>query len=84
MCSDWTPEIAEEVADRDGIALGEKHWAVIAAWRELAARKENNPSLKEVGAACGMSVAHINKLFPDGSGEIMRLAGAPEFEKEES
>jgi dissimilatory sulfite reductase related protein len=30
----WTPEVAERIAEEEGISLGEEHWAVIRFIRE--------------------------------------------------
>ena len=78
--ADWTPDLAEELAGDAGIALGEKHWSVIASSRELIARNGRVPSLDEVGAMCGVTPAELRTLFPGGAEEVLaRLAGAPEF-----
>jgi sulfur relay (sulfurtransferase) DsrC/TusE family protein len=80
MSVEWTPQLAEEIAVHEGIALGEKHWCVIAGSRELVARNGRVPSLAEVGATCGVMVAEINDLFPGGAEEVLaRIAGAPEI-----
>ena len=80
MSSDWTPRVAEELAGQEGIALGEKHWCVIASSRELIARSGRVPSLEEVGAMCGVTPAELRTLFPGVAEEVLaRLAGAPEF-----
>lgn len=82
MDVDWTPQLAEEAAGVEGIALGEKHWCAIAGARELIARNDCAPSLAEIGAACGVTVAQLKALFPGGAEDILaRLAGAPEFER---
>jgi sulfur relay (sulfurtransferase) DsrC/TusE family protein len=82
MNDDWTPKLAEELAEAVGIALGEKHWRVIAESRELIARHGRAPSLAEVSAICGVALAELRQLFPGGAEEVLaRLAGAPELEK---
>jgi sulfur relay (sulfurtransferase) DsrC/TusE family protein len=82
MNINWTPQSAEEAAKREGISLGEKHWCVITNSRELIARRGHVPSLREVGAMCGVSVEEINTLFPGAAAEVIaRLAGAPEIER---
>jgi sulfur relay (sulfurtransferase) DsrC/TusE family protein len=82
MNINWTPQAAEDVAEREGISLGEKHWCVITNSRELIARNGHVPSLREVGAMCGMSVDEINNLFPGTAAEVIaRLAGASKFER---
>ncbi len=84
MNTDWTPQVAEELAGREGIALGERHWRVIAASRELIARRGRVPSLDEVSAICRVTPAELKALFPGVAEEVLsRLAGAPEFERKE-
>ncbi len=84
MNAEWTPQVAEELAGREGIALGEKHWCVIAGSRELIARSGRVPSLDEVSASCGVTPAELKALFPGAAEEVLsRLAGAPEFERKE-
>ena len=51
MSSDWTPQVPEELAGREGIVL---------------------------------TPAELKTLFPGGAEEVLsRLAGAPEFERNE-
>ena len=85
MSADWTPQVAEELAGYEGIALGEKHWCVIATSRELTARSGRAPSLDEVSAMCGVTLIEVNALFPGGAEQVLaRIAGAPEPERKES
>lgn len=82
MNDDWTPELAEEAAQVEGMVLDEKHWRIIAGSRELIARHGRAPSLAEVSVACGVALAELKQLFPGASEEVLgRLAGAPEFER---
>ena len=82
MTTDWTPGVAEELAGREGIAMGEKHWCAITSTREFIARNERVPSLNEVSAMCGMTSAELKTLFPGEVEEVLaRLAGAVEFER---
>jgi tRNA 2-thiouridine synthesizing protein E len=79
---EWTPRMAEELAESEGLSLSEKHWCVIASARELIARNDRVPSLREVGATCGLTRAEIETLFPGGAAEVIaRLAGALELER---
>lgn len=80
MDTDWTPQIAEELAAQEGIALGEKHWCVIASSRELLARNGRVPSLDEVSAMSGVTPAELHALFPGVAEDVLsRLAGALEL-----
>ena len=83
MKDDWTPRVAEEVADVAGIVLSEKHWRVIAESREWIARRGHAPSLAELSARCGVPLAEIRELFPGGAEEVLaRLAVAPEPDRQ--
>ncbi|MEO8034111.1 MAG: TusE/DsrC/DsvC family sulfur relay protein [Acidobacteriota bacterium] len=85
MTTDWTPQVAEELAGIEGIALSEKHWCVIASSRELAARNGRPPSLGEVCSACGVTLKEVKALFPGQAAEVLaRLTGATELERTES
>jgi len=82
MNDDWPHELAEELARAGGIGLGEKHWRVIIGSRDLIARYRRSPSLAEVSANCGVSLAEVKQLFPGVVEEVLaRLAGAPELER---
>ena len=50
--------------------------------RELIARDGHVPSLDEVSAICGVSLAEMRALFPGVAEEVLaRLAGAQELER---
>ena len=42
--SDWSPEIAEQIAAREGITLTDSHWEVIELLREFYRRFEASPA----------------------------------------
>jgi tRNA 2-thiouridine synthesizing protein E len=82
MNFDWTPEVADELAKREGLALEETHWLVITTVREAIARYGRAPSLRETAALCAMTVDELKALFPGAAERVLaRLAGAPEFER---
>lgn len=82
MTTDWTPEVAEDLAVREGIAMGERHWCAITSTREFIARNDRVPSLREVSVMCGMTPAELKTLFPGQVEEVLaRLAGAVQFER---
>lgn len=82
MNDDWTPQLAEDLAERAGIALGERLWCVIGAIRERLARGGSVPSLEEIGAQCGVSPAEMKTLFSGHAEDVLaRIAGAPEIER---
>jgi TusE/DsrC/DsvC family sulfur relay protein len=77
--SQWTPEIAEEIAKAAGIApLTERHWKVIAFCREDAAREGQSPGLRRIAKLSGVEIKELYRLFPTGPGKLAaRLAGLP-------
>jgi tRNA 2-thiouridine synthesizing protein E len=82
MDDDWTPQMAEDLAAREGISLDEKHWRVIAASREAIARRGRVPSPHDLATLCGVSLDELNHLFPGPPDRLLsRLAGAPELER---
>jgi sulfur relay (sulfurtransferase) DsrC/TusE family protein len=70
--SAWTPEIADERARAAGIApLSEKHWRVIAVWRELAAHDGRRPTVEQVALVTGLTGPQIATLFGGRPAELI-------------
>lgn len=74
---DWTPEIAEEIAHRVGIApLTPEHWRVITACREDAARRGAPPGLQRIANLTGLDAEALRALFPTGPDRLaVQIAG---------
>jgi len=64
----WFPEVAEALASRDSVRLGEDHWWLIEFVRDHHARYGNPPLMRVL-------VAEYRKRHPDsrGSRELYRL-----------
>jgi tRNA 2-thiouridine synthesizing protein E len=77
--SQWTPEIAEELARESGIPiLTPQHWAVITFCREDAAREGTPPGLRRIAKLSGIETKMLYQLFPKGPGKLAaRIAGLP-------
>ena len=77
--SQWTPEIAEEIAGQAGIGpLTERHWKVIGFCREDAAREGQSPGLRRIAKNSGVGMKELYELFPKGPGKLAaRVAGLP-------
>ncbi|MCS6826481.1 MAG: TusE/DsrC/DsvC family sulfur relay protein [Caldilinea sp.] len=75
----WTPEIAEAMAEEEGIApLTERHWQVINWVRKEAARTGEFPSLRAISKRSGVDTKELYELFPKGPArKIARCAGYP-------
>lgn len=81
----WTAGAAEDVAEAEGMELGEKHWRVIVGARELIATSGCTPTLAAVSALCGIPLNEVQQLFPGAAEDLLaRLAGAPELERREA
>ncbi|WP_372611764.1 TusE/DsrC/DsvC family sulfur relay protein [Halomonas sp.] len=83
--NDWSPAIAEVLAQEEGLTLTEAHWEVIEVLRSFYARYEMAPAMrplvKAVALALGADKArsiHLMRLFPGSPARIgARLAGLP-------
>jgi dissimilatory sulfite reductase related protein len=76
--SQWTPQVAEEVAREMGLSLTPRHWQVIAFCREDAAREGTPPGLRRIAKLSGVEMKELYQLFPKGPGKLAaRIAGLP-------
>jgi dissimilatory sulfite reductase related protein len=77
--SQWTPEVAAEIAKEVGITpLTERHWKVITFCREDAAREGQSPGLRRIAKLSGVDTKELYQLFPKGPGKLAaRIAGLP-------
>lgn len=83
--NDWTPAVAEQIAQAEGIALGSAHWEVIELLREYYRRFEASPanralvkfSAQQLGPEKGRSI-YLLTLFPGSPAKIgSKIAGLP-------
>ncbi len=73
---DWTPELAEAIAAREGIQLTEKHWQVINFCRQKAAETGKSPTLRQISVGTGISTKELFQLFPKGPAKrVAKIAG---------
>ncbi|KAF0101469.1 MAG: tRNA 2-thiouridine synthesizing protein E [bacterium] len=71
--SEWSREIAEELARKEGLTLTEVHWRVMRALQEFYARHEEpamnaralHDALDEAFHADG-GIKYLYRLFPEG------------------
>lgn len=75
----WTPEIAEALAEEEGIApLGERRWLVINFVREETQKTGEFPTLRGITKRSGVETKEVYELFPKGPAKkIARVAGYP-------
>ncbi len=82
---DWVPEMAQSLADQDGIKLTEAHWEVINFLRDYYAKYQIAPMIKilvkELGKAMGPekgNTKYLYELYPGGPAkQACKYAGLP-------
>ena len=62
----WTEEIAKEIAKELGIDLTEDHFKVINFIRKEYNDSGNVPTLRKIGKQSGVDMKGLYALFPDG------------------
>ena len=84
--SDWNTDVANVMADNDGLELSDCHWVAINFLRDFYEQYEVPPSdrllIKRVGEqimAYGCTKKTLHEIFPmGGCRHACRLAGLPE------
>ena len=75
--SQWTKEIAAELAKEDGIALTDKHYEVLEFLRETI-EKGNTLTIRRVGKSGIIDIKGLYGLFPGGPLKLSsKYAGIP-------
>lgn len=83
--SDWNPEIAQAIAEREGITLSEQHWEVINMLRAFYESHGLSPMMRILvkqmqltyGTKKGSSL-YLMQLFPEYPALIAsKIAGLP-------
>ena len=67
--SQWTPQLAEEIARANGIdALTDRHWTVIDFCRLDEEVKGASPTVRRITKNTGVPTKEMYQLFPKGPG----------------
>lgn len=85
---DWSEEVAQVLADEDGITLSAEHWRVIHAVRAFHQTFETSPGMRQLnkwlktqGNEDLASSIALLKLFPGSPAKhVARVAGLPKPE----
>lgn len=81
----WTPEVADALARREGIDLTPAHWEIIELLQRFHRQFEHSPAMrilvkavsKELGGEKGKSI-YLLTLFPGSPAKLAaRIAGLP-------
>jgi TusE/DsrC/DsvC family sulfur relay protein len=77
--SQWTEEMAVELARREGIdPLGERHWEVVRFMRHQFETTGSGPNVRALSKASGVPIKELYELFPKGPAKTAaKIAGIP-------
>lgn len=83
--SDWTPKIAEVIAQHEGINLSAAHWEVIYLLRQYYEQFDSSPAMRPLVKYCGIELGpergkslYLLSLFPESPAKIgSKIAGLP-------
>jgi TusE/DsrC/DsvC family sulfur relay protein len=75
--SQWTREIAEEIARQEGIdPLTEAHWKIIDFCRKTGEQTGKAPTLRTITDGTGVSTKELFALYPKGPAKkVAKIAG---------
>jgi tRNA 2-thiouridine synthesizing protein E len=75
--SQWTPEIAKEIADAEEVEMKDRTWEVINYIQDQY-KKEIPLSIRKIGKSGVVSIKEFYELFPDGPlKKASKIAGIP-------
>ncbi|MCA9023720.1 MAG: TusE/DsrC/DsvC family sulfur relay protein [Planctomycetaceae bacterium] len=75
--SQWTREVAEEIAEEEGIEMTDQHWKVIEYIQD-SFRNQESLSMRSLGKRGPVSIKDLYALFPDGPlKKASKIAGIP-------
>lgn len=83
--SDWSPELAVEIAKRENIELNEAHWEIIYFVRDFYQEYKTSPAIRMLVKALSQKFGeekgnsrYLQRLFPDGAAkQATKIAGLP-------
>ncbi len=83
--SDWTPEVAEELAKGEGIEMTPEHWEIVNFLREYYNEYQIAPAVRVLTKAVGKKLGkdkgtskYLYELFPYGPAkQACKIAGLP-------
>lgn len=82
---EWSPQLAEYIAELESIELTDAHWEVVHFVREFYQTYDTSPAMRVLVKAIGQSLGadkansmYLYKLFPKGPAkQATRIAGLP-------
>ena len=83
--SDWSPDVAEQIARNEGIVLSPAHWEILQLLRDYYREFDASPAMRPLVKYCkvrlgpdkGRSI-YLLKLFPGSPAKVgSKIAGLP-------
>lgn len=82
---DWSPELAEKIAEKEQILLTEAHWEIIWLVRDFYQEYKTSPAIRMLVKALAQKFGeekgnsrYLQRLFPDGPAkQATKIAGLP-------
>jgi tRNA 2-thiouridine synthesizing protein E len=86
--SDWTPEVAAQIAAREGIDLNSGHWEILNLLRAYYDEFDASPAMRPLVKYCALKLGpdkgksiYLMSLFPGSPAKIgSKIAGLPKPE----
>jgi tRNA 2-thiouridine synthesizing protein E len=83
--NDWQPELAEKIAQLEGIELSPAHWEVVNFVRDFYLEFDTSPAIRALVKAMALKLGadkgnsrYLFRLFPDGPAkQATKIAGLP-------
>ena len=83
--SDWSPEVAEQIATQEQLELTAAHWEVIDLLREYYQEFDDSPAMRPLVKYCALKLGkdkgksiYLMSLFPGSPAKIgSKIAGLP-------
>jgi len=73
---DWTPEIADVLAQEEGITLTDRHWVVLNYVRSIFEKEDDAPTMRRISKETDVATKELYALFPKGPAKkAARIAG---------
>ena len=82
---DWSPEVATDIAAREGIVLSDAHWELLQLLRDYYAQYDASPAMRALVKYCRLKLGdekgksiYLMSLFPGSPAKLgSKLAGLP-------
>lgn len=83
--SDWNPDVAEQIARKEGIVLSPAHWEILQLLRNYYREFDASPAMRPLVKYCALKLGpgkgrsiYLLKLFPGSPAKLgCKIAGLP-------